>query len=187
MMRAAHLVLLLCCGAPVATRAADAPASPPAKASPLLGKRDTSQPINVASDKFVADANAKTGTWVGNAVVTQGDIRMRADSVRVDVVGSDNRPDKIVANGHVVVDSPASGTVTGDAGIYNIAAHTVTMTGKVVLTNSKGATMRGTPLVVNLETGMATLGGRPSATLPGEPATQNNGRVQGVFTPSGGN
>ncbi|HWY60311.1 MAG TPA: LptA/OstA family protein [Rhizomicrobium sp.] len=187
MMRAALLLLMLCCGALDAARAADAPTPSPVKASPLLGKRNSNQPINVASDKFIADANAKTGTWVGNAVVTQGDMRMRADSVRVDVIGNDNRPDKIVANGHVVVDSPVSGTVTGDAGIYNVAAHTVTMTGKVVLTNSKGATMRGTPLVVNLETGMATLGGRSSATLPGQPESQNNGRVQGVFTPTGGN
>jgi lipopolysaccharide export system protein LptA len=185
MTRSAILFAILCL-VPVATYAADAPQAAP-KAKPILGNRNNNQPINVAADKFIADANAKTGTWVGNAVVTQGDMRMRADSVRVDVVGNDNRPDKIVATGHVVVDSPASGTMTGDAGVYVVAARTVTMTGKVVLTSSKGATMRGTPLVVNLETGVATLGGRPSGTLPGQQATQNGGRVQGVFTPSSGN
>jgi len=184
-MKCVATIFALCCLAPLAATAADAPQA--AKTSPILGNRNNNQPINVAADKFIADANAKTGTWVGNAVVTQGDMQMRADSVRVDVVGNNNRPDKIVATGHVVVDSPASGTVTGDAGVYEVAVRTVTMTGKVVLTNSKGATMRGTPLVVNLETGVATLGGRPAATLPGQQATQNGGRVQGVFTPANGN
>ena len=183
MKPAAFLFLMLCAAG--AASAADPPAA--SKGNVVLGKRDPNAPINISADKFVADANAKTGTWTSNVIVTQGDMRMRADSMRLNVSGNNNRPDKIFANGHVVVDSPTSGTVTGDTGVYDVAARTVTMTGKVVLTNSKGMTMRGTPLVVNLDTGQATLGGRPSATLPGQPATQNNGRVQGVFTPSGGN
>jgi lipopolysaccharide export system protein LptA len=164
--------------------AADAPASTSTKARSLLGQRSTNQPIEVAADKSSADLNAKTVTWTGNVIVTQGDIKMHADAVKVN---SDNgKTSTIQANGHVVVDSPASGTVTGDAGVYDVAAHTVLMSGKVVLTHGKDV-MRGTPLVVNLDTGQATLGGRPSATLPGQPATQNNGRVQGVFTPTGRN
>ena len=56
------------------------------------------------------------------SIVTQGDIRLRANAVRLNVTGKDNRPDKIFANGHVVVDSRASGTVTGDKGIYDVVA-----------------------------------------------------------------
>ena len=142
----------------------------------LAGKHDANAPINVSADKFQADSNAKTGTWSGNVPVVQGDMRMRANSVRLNVVGKDNKPDKILASGNVVVDSPNSGTVTGDSGVYDVVARTVTMTGKVVLTRQKDV-MRGSQLTVNLETGVATLGS--GAKTPGA----NGGRVQGIFTP----
>ena len=148
-----------------------------AQAPALVGKHDANAPINVSADKFLADSNAKTGTWSGNVLVVQGDMRMRANSVRLNVVGKDNKPDKILANGNVVVDSPNSGTVTGDNGVYDVVARTVTMTGKVVLTRQKDV-MRGNQLTVNLETGVATLGGGAKATGPA-----NAGRVQGIFTP----
>ncbi len=63
-----------------------------------VGKHDANAPINISADKFVADSNAKTGTWSGNVLVLQGDIRMRANSVRLNVVGKDNKPDKIFAD-----------------------------------------------------------------------------------------
>lgn len=154
------------------------PALAAAPSSSITGKHDANAPINISADKFVADSNAKTGTWTGNVIVIQGDMRMRANSVRLNVVGKENKPDKILANGNVVVDSPNSGTVTGDNGIYDVVARTVTMTGKVVLTKQKDV-MRGSQLTVNLETGLATLGGgaKPSG------ANTGGGRVQGVFTP----
>jgi len=156
-------------------------AAPALAAAPssVMGKHDSNAPINISADKFVADSNSKTGTWTGNVIVIQGDMRMRANSVRLNVVGKENKPDKIFANGGVVVDSPNSGTVTGDNGVYDVVARTVTMTGKVVLTKDKDV-MRGSPLTVNLETGVATLGGNKS---PGVSASQNGGRVQGIFTP----
>jgi lipopolysaccharide export system protein LptA len=155
-------------------------AAPAFAAAPVLtSKHDPNAPINVSADKFVADSNAKTGTWMGNVVVIQGDMRMRANSVRLNVAGKDNKPDKIFASGSVVVDSPSSGTVTGDTGVYDVVARTVTMTGKVVLTRQKDV-MRGAQLTVNLETGQATLGG--GAKAPGMPSGAG-GRVQGIFTP----
>jgi lipopolysaccharide export system protein LptA len=143
----------------------------------LMGKHDANAPINVSADKFLADSNAKTGTWSGNVLVVQGNMRMRANSVRLNVMGKDNKPDKILATGNVVVDSPNSGTITGDNGVYDVVARTVTMTGKVVLTKQKDV-MRGNQLTVNLETGLATLGGGAKA-----PGTTSGGRVQGIFTP----
>lgn len=157
-------------------------ATPAMAATPApTGKHDANAPINVSADKFLADSNSKTGTWTGNVVVIQGDMRMRANSVRLNVVGKDNKPDKIFAAGNVVVDSPNSGTVTGDNGLYDVVAHTVTMTGKVVLTKEKNV-MRGSQLTVNLDTGLATLGGGTKAT-GATPGTPGGGRVQGIFTP----
>ncbi len=134
-----------------------------------FGKQKTDAPIEVSADSFLADIKGKTGTYVGNVIVKQGDMRLRADKVRVNVVN--DRPDTIEADGHVIFDAP-SGTAQGDKGIYAIAPRTITLSGKVVLAKDKNV-MRGTSLVVNLATGAATLGAR---------GTQG-GRVQGLFTP----
>lgn len=134
--------------------------------------------INVASDKFIADLNAKTGTYSGNVMVTQCDTKLRADTVRISTVN--DQADKVSANGNVVVDTPTAGTATGQSGIYDVPRKIVTMNGNVVLKKGKDV-MRGQQLTVNLATGQASLGGGvKSQTSPG-------GRVQGVFHPASGN
>ena len=150
-------------------------------AAPLAGKHDANQPIAVSADRFVAEKNpaagangAVTGTYSGNVIITQGDIRMRADTVRINVI--DNKPNKIFADGHVLVNS-ASGIATGDNGVYDVAPRLVTLTGHVVLTKDKNV-MRGAQLTVNLVTGVAQLGG--GSRVHG---TSGGGRVQGLFTP----
>ena len=134
-----------------------------------LNKHDTNAPIEVSANSFQADMNAKTGTYVGNVIVKQGDMKLRADRVRVNVV--DSKPEQIVAAGNVVFDAP-SGNAQGDNGVYDVRPRLITLTGKVVLTKQKNI-MRGSKLVVNLVTGMAQLvaGGT------------TGGRVQGLFTP----
>ncbi|HKD47937.1 MAG TPA: LptA/OstA family protein [Rhizomicrobium sp.] len=184
MTRALLILILATAPALAAAPASSSAASSSPAAAPLLSKHDPNAPINISADKFMADSNAKTGTWTGNVVVIQSDMRMRANSVRLNVTGKDDKPDKIFASGNVVVDSPNSGTVTGDNGVYDVVGHTVTMTGKVVLTKDKDV-MRGTQLTVNLDTGKATLGagkapGGPNTT---ESSAQTGGRVQGIFTP----
>jgi len=153
-------------------------------ANPVTGHHDANQPINVSADRFMAEKNPDggaagtiTGTYSGNVIITQGDIRMRANTVRINVIG--NRPNKIFANGNVVVNS-ASGTATGDNGVYDVGPRLVTLTGHVVLTKEKNV-MRGQTLTVNLVTGVANLGGggRVNSTLQGS----SGGRVQGIFTP----
>jgi lipopolysaccharide export system protein LptA len=165
--------------AAAAPQAAAAPPQPATKPAPKTAKKTADQNVAVSSDRFVADLNGKTGTFVGNVLVTQGDIRMRANQVRITSV--DGKADKVTATGNVVVDSPASGTATGDVGVYSVGPRTVLMSGNVVLKRAKEATMRGAQLTVNLVTGQATLGAGPRGT-PGAPG----GRVQGVFTPAPG-
>jgi len=158
--------------------AANAQAAPAPKAAktPITGQHDNSAPINISSDAFQADLNAKSLTYTGNVVVVQGDTKLRANLVHVDTVNG--KADKITATGNVVVDSPTSGTATGDKGIYSVVPRTVLMTGNVVLKKGKDV-MRGTQLTVNLNTGQATLG----AGGPKTPSTPG-GRVQAVINPN---
>ncbi|MEY4706413.1 MAG: hypothetical protein RJB58_136 [Pseudomonadota bacterium] len=145
-------------------------AKPAAKSAPK--RNNANADININSDSFQADLNGKTGTWQGNVVVTQGDIKMRANSVRVTTLDGD--ADKVNASGNVVVDSPASGTATGDNGVYDVPRKIVTMIGNVVLKKDKNV-MRGSQLTVNLVTGQATLGGGVKS------QATTGGRVQAVF------
>ena len=152
--------------------AAPAPAKKPQtnSASSLgFGKHDSNAPINVSSENFVGDLNTKVGTYLGNVLVIQGDMRMRADKVKVNV--TEGKPTRIEADGKVVVNAP-NGTATGDNGVYDLGPRTITMTGHVVLTKEKDV-MRGTKLVMDMNTGLAHL------TAQG----MQGGRVQGLFIP----
>jgi lipopolysaccharide export system protein LptA len=135
-----------------------------------LGKHDSSAPIEVSANAFQADINARSGTYVGNVIVKQGDFRLRADKVRVNVVSG--KPDKIFADGNVFFDAP-SGNAQGDNGIYEVGTRLITLTGHVVLMKAKNV-MRGGKLTVNLATGMAQLGSGGTT----------GSRVQSLFTPA---
>ena len=85
-------------------------------------KHDANAPINISADKFLADSNAKTGTWTGNVWSCRATCACAPIPCASMSIGKDNKPDKIFANGNVVVDSPTSGTVTGDNGVYDVVA-----------------------------------------------------------------
>ena len=144
--------------------------------SSLLGGHNSNQPINVSADAFLGDINSRVGTYTGNVIVTQGDFKLRADRVQVNV--EDSKPSRITASGNIVLTSK-SGIATGQTGVYDVNPRIVTLTGDVVLTKDKNV-MRGSSLQVNLATGQARL----------EAKGTHGGRVQGLFTPkpqSGGN
>ncbi len=147
-------------------------------ASPALAQnKSVNAPIEVSADSFIADMNAKSGTYSGNVLVKQGNINLRANTIRVSLSGG--KPEKIYANGNVEVNSP-SGKVTGDAGVYDIAPRLITLTGNVVMTQNKNV-LRGNLLTYDVATGIGKFGGTAPA-VAGQPA-QTNGRVRGVFTP----
>lgn len=153
------IVVLALASASGAAEAVAAPANGPT--------RNSNAPINVSSDAFEGNFQTKVGTYSGNVIVTQGDDKLRADTVKVDVIAG--KPNRFEATGHVVFVSP-SGTATGDNGVYDLGPRTITLTGHVVLTKEKDV-MRGTSLVVDMNTGQSRLVAR---------GAQGN-RVQGLF------
>jgi len=135
---------------------------------------DSGKPIAVNADSFLADLKGETGTYTGNVIVTQGEVKLHADEVTVLAPGG--RASRMEAKGHVVVDSP-SGQAVGDNGVYDVAAQNLRLTGHVVLTQEANV-MRGSELQVSMATGIATLSAAPQT--PG----QAPGRVQGLFVPA---
>jgi len=146
-----------------------------APSGPGLGL-DSGQPIAVNADSFLADLNNSTGTYTGNVIVTQGEVRLHADEVTVHAPGG--RAARMEANGNVVVDSP-SGQAVGDSGTYDVPLQTIRLTGNVVLTKDANV-MRGNALEVSMATGLARLTANSAQAAPGQPP----GRVQGLFVPA---
>lgn len=150
------------------------PAHPQSTVNPFAGMaQDSDQPIKIAADATLADFNAQTATYTGNVVVTQGQMILRADELKI--FAPDGAITKIEARGKVVLSSP-SGSAQSPLAVYEVGPRLVTMSGGVVLKHENNV-MRGSALVVNLATGGAKLqapqgeGGKP-------------GRVEGLFVPS---
>ena len=144
-----------------------APAKPTSDS--LLGKHDRGAPVHIVADNLGSNVKTENGDFVGNVIITQGDMKMRADRVHFDTTKGDLSV--ITAIGNVVVNAP-NGTGTGDHGVYDLGTHLVTLTGKVVLTK-KNDVMRGTKLVMDLNTNLAHL------TADGS----QHGRVEAVLIP----
>ncbi len=82
---------------------------------------------------------------------------------------------RIDAIGNVFFSSQKE-TAQGEQGVYDVDKGTVTMNGAVVLTSGENV-IKGTRLVMNLNTGTSTMDDAPTAS--GKP-----GRVRGLFVPS---
>src|SRR6202012_16050 len=96
--------------------------SPALAASSSLGNHDADKPVTITADTQDFDLKGKTVTYKGNVIAVQGDIRLHADTIK-----GDQNNNKIYADGKVVVDSPTSGTATGDNGIYDLTSKLVTL------------------------------------------------------------
>ena len=123
----------------------------PAAVHALGEDHPSNVPISIRSDSFHANPETKSGFWTGNVVVTQGDMTLRSNQARVLTVSG--KPDKIYVSGNVVVDSPNSGTATGENGVYSVRLRTMVMTGDVVLQKKGKGEFHGSQLTLNMNTG----------------------------------
>ncbi len=154
--------------------------SPAARAAdnrPQL-QHDTDQPIEINADSLEVEQNDQVATFRGNVDAVQGEIRLRADELKVHyrnggdsggAAGTAGAIVRIDAVGNVFVSSPTE-TAQGNAGVYDIDSREITLTGQVVLTRGENV-LRGERLVLNMATGRSRIesGGQ---------------RVRGIFMPS---
>jgi len=143
------------------------------------------KPIQIDAASLEMRDKDKAATFSGNVKVVQGDTTMLCKTL---VVFYDNDQSsgakktamksatpgpagnssikRLEAQGGVVV-TQKDQTVTGDRGVFDMRANTVTMHGNVLLTKDKNV-LRGDRLIVDLTTGISRV-------------ESNSGRVQGVF------
>lgn len=162
----------------------------------------SNDPVNVESDNLEVKDQENLAIFSGNVVLTQGGSTVNANRLAIYYYAkgekpktpgkpNDNRPTqgetagaaaapesgrdikRMEADGNVVVTQRGQ-KATGAKGVFDVQSNKVQLTGGVVVTQNDSV-IRGSKLFVDLTTQTSRIeGGGPS------------GRVQGVFTPSGG-
>jgi len=141
---------------------------------------ESDKPVKIEADQLEVFDDKKMAVFSGNVVVKQAQTTMQTTELKVfyagegaAAAGGEQRVSRLEATGKVVVKTKEQ-TATGDWAIFEMDTQEVTLGGKVVLSQGKNV-LRGTQLVVNLETGQSK--------LVSEQQTGNSGRVQGLFIP----
>lgn len=144
-----------------------------------LGGRNTDQPIEIDADRLDVQQAKQMAIFSGNVDAVQGSMRLRADTLQVhyrkrgDGGPPGATPDaagisQIDAIGRVLVTSPEE-TAQGDRGFYFVDRRVIVIEGNVALTRG-GNVIKGQRATMDFDTGRAIM---------------DQGRVRGVFTPSG--
>ncbi|WP_458759002.1 LptA/OstA family protein [Afipia sp. TerB] len=185
--------LVVCAAVLIAAGAAHAQSTVQGVPNAMQGfSQNRDKPIQIEAASLEMRDKDKVATFSGNVKVVQGDTTMRSKTLVVfyDNEHKDGAKDgkksamksstpgpggsssikRLEAKGGVVV-TQKDQTVTGETGIFDMRANTVTMLGGVVLTKDKNV-LRGDRLVVDMTTGISRV-------------ESSNGRgVQGMFQSS---
>lgn len=169
----------------------------PAKGPPnaLQGfSQNRDQPVHIDAATLEVREKDKVATFSGDVHVTQGDTNLRCKTLVVfyeqDDAKGDNskttlkaarpgpggqqRIKRLEARGGVVV-TQKDQTATGETGVFDMKTNTVTLIGKVLMTQGQNV-LRGNRLVVDLTSGVSRV----------ESGKDGHDRVQGLFLPSNG-
>jgi lipopolysaccharide export system protein LptA len=151
------------------------------------------QPVSIQSDTLVVRDKDKMATFTGNVHVIQGDTDMRSKTLVVYYL-DESKPTaapapalkaaaptagegqqkirKIEAAGGVVV-TQKDQNATGETGVLDMQANTVTLSGNVVMTHGKDV-LRGQRLIVDLTTGVSRIDGRVDVLIGTTPGSGAN-------------
>ena len=124
---------------------------------------DRSAAIEVTADSLSVDQDSGTAVFSGNVIISQDDLRLSAS--QVEVVYSEESGDiaRLIASDNVtfVTSNDAAEAQNAD---YNVATGILTLTGDVLLTQGASA-VSAERMVLNLQTGTATMDGRVRTVL----------------------
>lgn len=124
-------------------------------------QQDTSLPVEVASDALSVNQTDGTATFTGNVLVTQGEMKLSSQNLRVVYAQGGQSSGKIRelrASGGVTLVNGAEAAESREA-VYDIDEGNVVMTGDVVLTQGPNA-LSSNALTIDLNTGTGMMNGR---------------------------
>jgi lipopolysaccharide export system protein LptA len=158
-------------------------ALPAALQAQALRNHNSNAPVDVEADRIEVSDRTDRAVFSGNVHVRQGGMTLDAARLTVAYAGGvDQGVDiqRLDAAGGVTVRS-ASETARGQYAIYDLNRRQITMLGDVSL-EQRGNRVNGGRLVIDLDSGRATVDGRTSAPSAAGTTQSSGGRVTGRFT-----
>lgn len=151
-----------------------------AQAVSALKGHDSNAPVDVEADRIEVQDRADRAIFSGNVRVKQTDLTLQSQRLTVAYAGGANSTQiqRLDAAGGVVVTSPGE-RATGNFAIYDLNRRLITMVGDVNLVRG-GSSVRGGRLVIDLNSGRATVDGSAVGGAAG--VSGGGGRVTGRFT-----
>jgi lipopolysaccharide export system protein LptA len=133
-------------------------------------------PVDVTADELEVRQGECLAVWRGRAEALQASSRLRANTINIynrKLAGGSScgALDRMEAIGDVFYVTPQQ-KVRGDRAVYAANGNTITVTGDVVI-DQDGNVIRARRLVINVDSGQATMDGQGGS-----------GRVRGVFNPN---
>ena len=120
--------------------------------------QDTSAPVEIEANELTISQADNSATFVGNVVISQGEMRLSAPMVTVVYNAETSEIDLLVASGGVTL---VSGEEAAEAEMaeYSVAKGTIVMKGNVLLAQGRSS-MAAETMTVDLAAGTAVLSGR---------------------------
>lgn len=119
---------------------------------------DSSQPMEIVSDRLGISQQAQTADFIGNVEVMQGTLTMRADRITVTYDEATGDVRQLIATGNVLLSSGTE-AAEGQSADYNVESGFLTMEGDVLLTQGQSALSAQT-MRINLNDGTGDFSGR---------------------------
>lgn len=127
-----------------------------------IASHDTTQPVEIVSDRFIVSQNDGTAEFLGNVVVVQGELRLSAEEITAEYERKDEeitgKINRLIASGKVIF---VSGEEVAEAqkAVYDLNDRTVELIGDVLMAQ-RDNTIYGQRVVANLDNGTAAIIGR---------------------------
>ena len=148
-----------------------------------LANHNSNAPVDFAAGSIEVQDRADRVIVTGNVRVTQAGMTLTAPRMTIAYTRSGGTDiNRIDATGGVVV-TKGDEMAKGNVAIYDLDRRLITMVGNVEL-RQRGNNLRGGRLVIDLNSGRATVDGRGASRGPDGNAVQggSGGRVTGTFT-----
>lgn len=118
--------------------------------------------LEITSDSLEVDQSTGLSTFSGNVVASHGDMRLSAQSLRIEYSasgeGGRQRIDRLVAEGGVTMVTEAE-AIEARTAVYSLSDQTLEMSGDIVLVQGVNV-LAGERFFADLRTGTARISGR---------------------------
>ena len=134
---------------------------------------DRNEPISFSSDSLLFNEKTGTSEMKGSVSIIQGNTVLSSDYVKISFNVDTNELETFYATGDVILKS-GNDIAKGNKAVYNFIKGELTFLGEVYFSQS-GSTVKAEMVVINTETGSASMTGNVQTTLSPTSPTKQEG------------